>query len=420
MRCMLLAALASLAGCAGAVNGTPQTLVQSNAGMPDLSNATAGGKITHVVYIVQEGRSFNDLFQGYPGALTASTGEISTGKSIALTPISLKARYSIEVSAGAMFEACNGTGELPGTDCRMNGFNNESLYGGPKGVKYPMYAYVPHSESKPYFDMAHEWVVADHMFASQLDGGFTAQQYIVAAQSGHAVGIPTGLLGCGAAPPNWVFTLTQRRRYGPREAACFTYKTLANELDRAHLSWRFFTADKPSSSFAFDKRVYGTRQWRKEVIEPPSRFLGDLAAGKLANVTWITPTCPDSDAVDCGGGGGPAWVASLVNAIGESKFWHRTAIFVQWDDWGGFYDEVAPPFEDYDGLGFRVPLLVISAYAKRSYVSHVQYETASVLRFTEDIFGLGRLGAADKRATSPAADCFDFAQPPRKFIPIKG
>jgi phospholipase C len=107
-----------------------------------------------------------------------------------------------------------------------------------------------------------------------------------------------------------------------------------------------------------------------------------------------------------------------VNAVGESKIWESTTIFVQWDDWGGFYDEVAPPFEDYDGLGLRVPLLVISAYAKHGHVSHVQYETASVLRFTEDIFGLRQLAAADKRATSPA-DCFDFSRPPRKFIPIK-
>ena len=418
MRYILLAALVALAGCAGAVNGTLQVPPQNNATTLGLSNATAG-TITHVIYIVQEGRSFDDLFQGYPGALTSSTGEISSGKTIALSPISLKARYEIDTQVRAMFAACDGTGKLPGTGCRMNGFNEEERYGGPKGIEYPMYAYVPHEESKPYFDMAREWVVADHMFASQLDGSFTAHQYIVAAQSGRAVGFPTGSGGCEGGKYDSVATLTQRRRDGPNEVACFTYKTLANELERAHLSWRYYTADKASSSFAFDKRVYGSPQWHRDVIQPPSQFLSDVASGKLANMTWITPSCPDSDAVNCGGGGGPAWVGSLVNAVGESKFWDSTAIFVQWDDWGGFYDEVAPPFEDYDGLGFRIPLLVISAYAKHGHVSHVQYETASVLRFTEDIFGLRQLAAADKRATSPAADCFDFSRSPRKFIPIK-
>jgi phospholipase C len=108
-----------------------------------------------------------------------------------------------------------------------------------------------------------------------------------------------------------------------------------------------------------------------------------------------------------------------VNAVGESKFWKNTAIFVQWDDWGGLYDPVPPPHRGYDGLGFRVPLIVISPYAKQNYVSHVQYETASVLRFAEDLFGLAQLSDSDTRAASPADDCFDFSQKPRKFVPIK-
>jgi phospholipase C len=94
-------------------------------------------------------------------------------------------------------------------------------------------------------------------------------------------------------------------------------------------------------------------------------------------------------------------------------------IFVQWDDWGGLYDRVPPPHRGYDGLGFRVPLLVISPYARKNHVSHVQYETASVLRFAEDLFGLDQLTAADARATSPAGDCLDFSQKPRAFVPIK-
>ncbi|HEV3092137.1 MAG TPA: alkaline phosphatase family protein [Candidatus Cybelea sp.] len=420
MRYLLLAALVGLAGCAGAISTTPQAPRQAGTASRPHSDATGGQKITHVIYLVQEGRSFDDLFGGYPGADTVSSGEISSGKTVGLQPISLKARYDINTQADAMFEACNGSGSLPGTDCLMNGFNNEEVYGGPKRVKYPMYAYVPHEESKPYFDIAHEWVVADHMFASQLDGSFTAHQYIVAAQSGRAVNVPVGAWGCSGGKYDEIGTLTSSRGFGPNEDACFTYVTLANELEKTNLSWRYYTADKATSSFAFDKRVYGSPQWRKDVVQPSSRFLNDLAAGKLATVTWITPSCADSDDVSCGGGGGPAWVASLVNAVGESKYWDSTAIFVQWADWGGFYDHVPPPYEDYDGDGFRVPLLVISPYAKQDYVSHVQYETTSVLRFIEDRFGLKQMTQADRRATSPAADCFDFSQRPRKFVPIKG
>lgn len=420
MRYMLLAALVALVGCGGGISTTPQASLLNSTASHGISDMANGGKITHVIYVVQEGRSFDDLFQGYPGADTKSIGYTSSGTKVKLAPISLKARYDIDTTAAAMFVSCNGTGSIPGTSCRMNGFNEEQTFGGPKDVKYPMYAYVPQAESKPYFDMAHEWVVADNMFASQLDGSFTAHQYIVAAQSGDAVDIPYGKWGCGGGQYDQIGTLTPQRGYGPNENVCFKYVTLANELEKARLSWRYYTADKATSSFAFDKRVYGTPQWRKDVIQPSNKFLTDLGSGKLAAVTWITPACADSDAVECGGGGGPAWVSSLVNAVGESKFWKSTAIFVQWDDWGGFYDPVPPPYEDFDGLGFRLPLLVISPYAKQNYVSHVQYETASVLRFIEDDFGLKPMAAADHRATSPAADCFDFSQPPRRFVPIKG
>ncbi|MFZ0574519.1 MAG: alkaline phosphatase family protein, partial [Candidatus Cybelea sp.] len=158
--------------------------------------------------------------------------------------------------------------------------------------------------------------------------------------------------------------------------------------------------------------------WHKDITTPQKKFLTDIAAGRLSSFTWITPLCVDSDHMSCGGGLGPSWVTSLVNAVGESKFWNSTVVFVQWDDWGGLYDHVPPPHRGYDGLGFRVPLIVISAYAKKNYVSHVQYETASVLRFAEDLFGLPQLSKADQRATSPAADCFDFSRKPRRFVPI--
>lgn len=111
--------------------------------------------------------------------------------------------------------------------------------------------------------------------------------------------------------------------------------------------------------------------------------------------------------------------SALVNTVGKSKFWNSTVIFVQWDDWGGLYDHVPPRYLNRDSLGFRVPLLVISPFAKQNYVSHVHYETASVLRFAEDLFGLGQLAAADKRAISPTTDCFDFSQRPRPFVKIQ-
>jgi hypothetical protein len=111
-------------------------------------------------------------------------------------------------------------------------------------------------------------------------------------------------------------------------------------------------------------------------------------------------------------------VTSLINAIGESPYWDTTTIFVFWDEWGGWYDHVAPPYVDFDGLGMRVPLMVVSPYAKQGYVSHVQYEHGSMLKYVEDTFGLKRLAASDKRANSPVPDAIDYNQKPRAFVPF--
>ncbi|MGA9017895.1 MAG: alkaline phosphatase family protein [Candidatus Cybelea sp.] len=430
-RCATILLLFSFAGCASGGqtpfgSGGDLPSMRSDAVLRSLS-ASGAGKIAHVVYIVQENRSFNNLFQGYPGANTVPTGQNSSGETITLQPESLETVYEIDHSAEAMFAACNGTGSLPGTDCQMNGFNKESSYGGPSN---PQYVYVPHSESKPYFDMAHEWVVGDNMFQSHLDESFVSHQYVIAAQAQSSVNLPDSLLwGCAGGSGDVVDTITQNRNpYGGYQQACFDYTTLGDELDAANLSWSFYAArygnDRGGnggtwSGYQAVKHIFYGPDWKKDVISPNWKFITDVRAGKLANFTWITPECAESDHLECGGGFGPSWVSALVNTVGQSKFWDSTAIFIQWDDWGGFYDPVPAPFEDYDGNGFRVPLLVISPYAKKNHVSHVQYETTSVLRFAEDLYGLGQLAVADKRATSPAGDCFDFTQQPRPFVAIK-
>src|SRR3984885_2176949 len=291
----------------------------------------------------------------------------------------------------------------------MDGFNREVGEGGPHNREY---VYVPHSESKPYWDIAHEGVVADRMFQSQLDESFIAHQYVIAAQAASAVNIPTGPWGCGGGKTDTIHTITaQRKTNGPKEHPCFDYKTLADELDAAKLSWRFYASSygsgssgqgAPWSGFLAVHHIRYGPDW-KNVISPNWTFLNDVKAGKLANFTWITPVCDDSDHVACvNGGKGPSWVAALVNAVGQSKFWDSTAIFIQWDDWGGLYDHVPPKYLDRDSTGFRVPLVILSPYAIENKVSHVPYETASVLRFAEDLWGLPQMAAADKRAQSPA------------------
>ncbi len=336
--CVAAAAIVAQTGCARYVPALPA--VQSDQALAYLS-ATGAGKIQHVVYVVQENRSFNDLFMGYPNATTQDYGYESTGKKIALQPIPLSLSYEMDHSADAMFAACNGTGNLPGTKCRMNGFDRERLYDGPRDGQY---AYVPRKDTKPYWEMAQQYVLADRMFASQIDESFVAHQYVIAAQAHASVNVPSYYWGCPGNAQNEVSTLTSQRTYGAPQRPCFNYRTLGDELDDAGLPWRFYTSkyNRPIGGFwsAYQavRHIYRGPDWKKDVITPQKRFLTDVAAGKLAAFTWVTPLCQDSDHTACGGGFGPSWVTSVVNAVGESKFWNTTAIFVQWDDWGGLYD----------------------------------------------------------------------------------
>jgi phospholipase C len=391
----------------------------------------ASGKISHVVIIIQENRSVDDLFQGFPGADTQSYGYTEAGKKVTLAPIGLEAPWDIQHSAHEFFEACDGQGSLPGTDCKMDGFNREFVSCGlPEGPhcpnSNPQYGYVPKSETKPYFAMAQQYVLGDEMFASNLDGSsFVSHQYAIAGQASSSVDYPTTpTWGCDGGPQDTIATLTQQRTFGSRIQACFDNQTLGDELDTAGISWRYYASslENPSgniwSAYQAIKHIRYGPDWKADVISPQTRFFKDVADGALPGVAWITPTCNNSDHASCGSSHGPHWVASIVNAIGSSPYWDSTAVFVFWDDYGGWYDHVPPPFVDYDGLGIRVPLLVISPYAKKGYVSHVQYEHGSILKFVEDQFGLPRLAATDSRATSPEADCFDFSKPPRSFVPI--
>ncbi len=387
-------------------------------------------KIQNVVIIVQENRSLDNLFQGFPGADTKPYGYDSAGKKVTLGSVSLATTWDVDHSSASFLSACNGTGKFPGTDCRMNGFDKELVQCGMSGypkcpLQYPQYAYVPASETKPYVAMASQYVLGDHMFASNFDASsFVAHQYLIAAQSSSAVNYPdTNDWGCEGGTTDTIQTLTQGRliNYGHREQVCFNNETLGDELDGASVPWAYYTAATPMgdgaywSAYSAIDHIYNGPDWQKDVISPQTNIFKDVKAGKLRPVSWVTPTCENSDHASCDSATGPAWVASVVNAIGQSQYWNSTAIFVVWDDYGGWYDHVPPKMLDYDGLGFRVPLLVISPYAKTAYVSHKNYELASLVRFVEDRFDLKTMAASDKRALSPAGDCFDFTQSPRKF-----
>jgi phospholipase C len=154
------------------------------------------------------------------------------------------------------------------------------------------------------------------------------------------------------------------------------------------------------------------------VLFTQNQILTDAKAGNLPGVSWVIPDTLNSDHPEIGSDTGPSWVGSVVNAIGEGPDWNSTAIIVLWDDWGGWYDNVPPPQLDYAGLGFRVPCIIISPYAKKGYIAHTRYEFASVLKTVEQVFGVASIKTRDVRS-SGMLDAFDFTKPPRAFVPFK-
>jgi phospholipase C len=406
--------------------------------MQGVGRPASDSKIKHVVIIVQENRSFNNLFYGFPGATTATYGYDTNDKKVALKPIPLQAPFDLAHNSIGFLHACNGVGSVPGTDCRMNGFNKEQIIcqsGKPCPKVDPQYAYVPHDQTKPYFDMAKQYVLADQMYASNFDASsFVSHQYIIAGQANSTINYPDTYWGCPGGPTDKIWRVSQFRGTEPQIQVCFNSTTLGDELDGAKLPWAFYAiqvggspdsvrhaysqTDGIWSAYQAIKHIYKGPDWSEDVISPPKQFLTDVSNGNLRTVSWITPTCANSDHAGCDSDTGPSWVTSLVNAVGQSQYWNSTAIFIFWDDYGGWYDPEPPAYVDYDGLGLRLPMLIISPYAKKGYISHVHYEHGSILKFIEDRFGLPRLSASDTRANSPM-DAFDFSQSPRKFVPIQ-
>jgi len=372
----------------------------------------AAGVIQHVVFIVQENRSFNNFFVGYKGATTQKFGYNKSGARIKLTAMTLAATCDIDHSANAFFAAYD--------NGKNDGWDSESQN---CGANYP-YRYTQRSDVQIYWDMAKEYVLADQFFQSHLDGSFIAHQYAIAAYANHEVNFPSSSWGCEGGTNDVVPTLNADRSYGPNVPVCEDYPTLGDLLDTAGVSWRFYTPSLQSwnlwSSYSAINHIYQNGQgpdWLNDVISPETKVTADIQNGTLAGMTWVVPSWANSDHAGSGSKTGPGWVSSIVNAVGNSQFWNSTAIFIVWDDWGGWYDPVLPIYKDYDGLGYRIPCLMISPYSPNGSVTHVQYEMSSVLRFAEDLFGTGQLAASDARAADPADDpgAFNFSQSPRKF-----
>jgi phospholipase C len=414
-----------LAACSQNGGVATQSFVPS---LPLRMPVRPASKIQHVVVIFQENRSVDNLFNGLRGADTVRSGKNSEGQTVVLRPRSLTAPYDISHEHGAFVaERANG---------KLDGFNNvrsRCRWGQicpPAAVR--AYGYVPHDEIAPYFEMATRYAFADRFFQTNQGPSFPAHQYIISGTSTvsngsalRAADNPFSPLGgasggCDSPIGSFVWLIDPLGNENQAAYPCFERRTLMDLLAAKSLSWRYYQAHLGAGLWEGPDAIAHLRrskEFSRHVVAPPKLFLTDVARGRLANVVWVTPTALASDHASITNGSGPSWVASVVNAIGKSRYWQNTAIFVTWDDWGGWYDHVAPPLYNSYELGFRVPLIVISPYVKPHYVSHRRHEFGSILRFIEETFETGSLRTTDVRSDD-LSDCFDFLQPPLRFSPI--
>jgi phospholipase C len=414
---------------------------------PQALTLTTQAVIQHIVVIFQENRTPDNLFQDpvliAAGADIASSGVNSLGQTIPLSPIDLgttgsNPQYYDLLHTYASFVAMYDGGKMDGAD-----LVNCVPAPEPNCPPNPQFKYVDPADVQPYFALAEQYTFGDRMFETSESGSYPAHQFILSGTSAptatsplFVIGGPTeNLAGC-TAPPGTIVPLIDANgsQSIPRIYPCFEHPTLTDLLDAQGLTWHYYTLSADSiwsapnsiEHMCQEQSINGVLvceapEWRNNVIIPPSQVLTDITNGQLPQVSWIIPTGANSDHAHSNTGAGPSWVASIVNAIGNSPYWANTAIIIAWDDWGGWYDHVAPRIIN-DGVswgsgflyGFRVPLIVVSPYAKAAYISHVTHDFGSILKFIEANFNLPSLGYADAYADD-LSDCFDLNQAPIPF-----
>jgi phospholipase C len=379
--------------------------------------AAARAKIKHVVFLVKENRTFDTMFGTFPGADGATSGQTCDGGT---TPLA-RARDRTP-DAGHSF--ADGITVIDGG--KMDCF-------APDGYVQYHRADIPN-----YWRYASHFALADHFFSSIYGPTGVEHLWTFASQSDRFVDHERpGQFGTGRRefcddPTELAFSLplldragqeqlyqlenqggsgaaAVERYYRPRWP-CTNVPVLPDHLDAAGVSWKEYRgANEWVQPLRMVKHVRFSSMYDNVVTAED--FLHDLQAGTLPSVSWLTPPFAQSDHPPTSMCLGENWTVQYLNALMQSRYWKSTAVVLTWDDFGGFYDHVAPPHVDLYGDGPRVPAIVISPYARPGFVDDTTLEFASVLRFIETIFDVPPLTSRDANADD-MLEAFDFSQPP--------
>jgi phospholipase C len=392
----------------------------------------------HIVIIFQENRTPDNIFGSNPdfepGVDIQNFGLNSKGQEVTFTPVALDACYD------------NGHHHSDFEAMLNFGADREKPHA-PPGCTLPAnpeFKYIDNSTGvvQPYFDIATNYGFANRMFQTNQGPSFPAHQFIFGGTSAPSTESAlfasentrflTKKAGC-LGPPGQRVSLIDG--FGDEKSnkpiyPCYEHPALSDLLDSAQISWRYYaptpgsiwTAPDAIDHICQPEKVDGklkctgpdwTPKTGSVVPDDPARVLTDIKHCSLRAVSWVIPTAAESDHSGTNDGKGPDWVASIVNAVGlqpscsGESYWSDTAIFIAWDDWGGWADHVKPfavnlqqvggsgAWGDGYTYGFRVPLMVVSAYTPARSVTNNVYDFGSILYFIEQNFGLGFIGPGD-------------------------
>jgi phospholipase C len=463
---LLIGGVMLACGLPGRVTGLPVPSAAPATGQPTQASTTAPSdlaaaraKIKHVVIIMQENRSFDSYFGTYPGAegFPTQNGKITVCVNDPAKGICV---YPSHTSADKNFGGPHGAGSAV-TDIdggKMDGFilmaerslaNCEATHNpncGAEGAQDAM-GYHDAREIPNYWTLAENFVLQDRLFEPNASWSLPQHLFMVSewsARCAHA-GDPMSCINALDAPVYPPDFLSQGVLRKPPDYAWtdMTYLFFKNNV-----SWRYYVqtgtqpdctndaADcPPVSQNAKTPGIWNPLPFFDTVkqdgqlnnITDVTNFYKDARTGHLPEVSWITPSGPNSEHPPALVSVGQTWTASLINAVMQGPDWDSTVIFLSWDDWGGFYDHMVPPVVDKNGLGLRVPALVISPYARKDFIDHQILSHDSYNAFIEDLFLNGQRldpktdGRPDSRPTvretvpilGSLLEDFDFNQAPR-------
>jgi phospholipase C len=391
----------------------------------DASKFKTATPIKHVVFIMKENRTFDNLFGAFPGANGVRTGYLADG-----FPVDLQSHCFPQVLRQEFKHGyTQGLAHLNGG--AMNGFGVD-----PYSAEWA-YIQAQEKDIPNYWSWAQDFAISDNFFASVLGPSFPNHLYSMAATAHgtHDDPVPPdtaptsqvnedqdwsggiteswGSWGCDS--PTGTYVLVDSRNGGPpkQEYPCFKIKVMPDTLQQAGIPWAYYGASDTQLGYQWNAPDYIDHirndpvRWESHVFGV-DQLIPDINDGHLPPVTWVTPTFWFSDHPGASLCQGENWTTEVVNALMQSEQWKDTAVFIVWDEWGGFYDHVRPP----EGLGFRVPAMTISPYAKPGYIDKTQGDFSSILRFIENNWDLASLGKGEPNPGNDMMQNFDFKQLP--------